>query len=268
MSSFLANIVLKGKIECLTGLHIGGSKEKLEIGGVDSPVIRDPYTKLPYIPGSSLKGKMRSLLSFSLDKADEDPNPKRYDAKCPLQRIFGTSAEDRNIGPSRLLVRDAHPDKETIEKWESMESELLYTEYKSENSVDRLTSAANPRFIERVVKGSVFDIEFVYGIYSIDSESDKHLDAKYFRYAIEALKLLEHSAIGKSGSRGYGQISFKFAEPLLVMRQDYAEGSENFKKSSKPNCHNEFAEKFTMRLSEFDENYINKFLSPLLSENP
>jgi CRISPR-associated protein Csm3 len=259
MASFIANIVLKGKLECLTGLHIGGSKEKLEIGGVDSPVIQDPYTKMPYIPGSSLKGKMWALLSFSLGKADQDPNPKKYDSSCPLQRIFGTSAEQRNIGPTRLLIRDAHPDEQTINMWKNLDSELLYTEYKPENHVDRLTSAANPRFIERIVKGSLFDLELVFGIYDVDDVND----SDYFKYIVEALKLLEHSALGKSGSRGYGQVEFKFAEPMLVTKQDYADGTEVFKNSSKPNSHESFKDKFAKRLSNFDSTYISDLLKHL-----
>lgn len=216
---FIANIILKGKMECLTGLHIGGSKEKMEIGGVDNPVLRDPVNKLPYVPGSSLKGKLRSLLAFSLGKAETDFSAK-FDENCPIQRIFGTSAENRNIGPSRLLVRDAYPNSDTIKMWESLDSELLYTEYKPENSIDRLTSAANPRFQERVVKGSVFDVEFIYGIYGQD-------DVDAFNSFLEALKLLEHSALGKSGSRGYGQVSFKFAEPIVIKAEDYKTGAYN-----------------------------------------
>jgi CRISPR-associated protein Csm3 len=224
MIQFKANIILKGKMECLTGLHIGGSKEKMEIGGVDNPVIRDPQTKLPYVPGSSLKGKLRSLLAFSLGKAETDMKDN-FNANCPIQRIFGTSAENRNIGPSRLLVRDLYADEKTIRMWENLDSELLYTEYKPENSISRLTSAANPRFQERVVKGSVFNVELIYGIYE-DADVDS------FTSVIESLKLLEHSALGKSGSRGYGQVSFKFDDPIIVRAEDYKDGGERFKKAN------------------------------------
>jgi CRISPR-associated protein Csm3 len=54
---FKENVIISGKIICNTGLHIGGSKEELEIGGTDAPVIIDPETRIPVIPGSSLKGK-------------------------------------------------------------------------------------------------------------------------------------------------------------------------------------------------------------------
>ncbi|MBW7888626.1 MAG: type III-A CRISPR-associated RAMP protein Csm3 [Bacteroidetes bacterium] len=261
---FIGNIILKGKIECLTGMHIGGSKDKLEIGGVDSPVIRDPNRNLPYIPASSLKGKMRSALEFSLgkilpNKKGESSGCNCLQPDCPVCRVFGSSAKDRKTGPTRLLIRDAYPDEETIEMWENLDSELMYTEYKSENSIDRLTSAANPRFIERVVKGSKFDVELVYGVYKIDTVDD----TLFFKNVIEALKLLEHSALGGSGSRGYGQIAFKFAEPFVVNRVDYVEGTQTFKDSSKPNSDPYFQNRFVKRLSEFDEHYISSVIGKL-----
>ncbi|HPN39739.1 MAG TPA: type III-A CRISPR-associated RAMP protein Csm3, partial [Melioribacteraceae bacterium] len=163
---FLANVILKGKIEVLTGLHIGGSKEKLEIGGVDSPVIRDPFTNYPYIPGSSIKGKMRMLLEFANGKVTNGKPHKSDDIHDEVCRIFGNFKDDTKGGPTRLTTRDAFPDKQTIDKWEKLDSELTFTEFKPENSIDRLTSEANPRFLERVVKGSFFDVEFVYSIYN------------------------------------------------------------------------------------------------------
>jgi CRISPR-associated protein Csm3 len=254
-AKFLGNIILKGKMECLTGMHIGGSKEKFEIGGVDSPVIRDPNTNYPYIPGSSLKGKMRSLLAFELgfEVIPKGGNKKDYKDKPAIYRIFGTGANDNNKqdGPSRLIIRDAYPDNKTIGMWENLDSELIYTELKGENTIDRLTSAANPRFIERVVKGSVFNVEFIYGVYRVDNTKDE----EYFKYVLDGLKLLEHSALGGSGSRGYGQISFKFTEPFLLTVEDYISGSKAFKDSCKPHDTLEDKEglEFKKRLSDFEE---------------
>lgn len=263
-AEFIGNIVLKGKLECITGLHIGGSKDKLEIGGVDSPVVRDPNTNYPYIPASSLKGKMRSLLEFSTGKILPNKNGESAGcncgkADCVVCRIFGSAAQNRKAGPTRLLIRDAYPDAATTEMWAKLDSELMYTEYKAENSIGRLTSAANPRFIERVVKGSLFDVEFVYGVYAID-EID---DTTYFTHVIESLKLLEHSALGGSGSRGYGQIAFKFAEPFVVTRMDYVNATQVFKDASKPHSDPIFEGKFVKRLSEFDEQYIASVVAPL-----
>lgn len=264
-ASFLGNVIFKGKLECLTGLHIGGSKEKFEIGGVDSPVIRDPNTNLPYIPGSSLKGKMRSLLSFELGVADFDP-PNRNDLKdtdkfhkiSPIIRVFGVPAEvlDTGFGPTRLVVRDSYPDEATIEMWKNLNTELQYTEYKPENKIDRITSAAMPRFLERVVKGSLFNVEFIFGIYRID---DITKDEEYLKYFIESLRLLEHSTLGHAGSRGYGQVAFKFAEPFIVMQKDYREGTITFKDASKSIAALEKLDmKIDKRLSDFDEEYLNK----------
>ncbi len=257
MARFLGNIVLKGQMECLTGLHIGGSKEKMEIGGVDSPVIRDPLTMYPYVPGSSLKGKMRSLLEYALGKVQPSNGQFRFcecgKPDCPICRVFGSAAENRSMGPTRLIVRDAHPSEKTIELWKSLDTELLYTEYKGENGIDRITSAANPRFVERVVKGSVFNVEFIYSVFDV---GDGIRDAEYFRHVLEALTLVEHSALGKSGSRGYGQVSFKFTEPMVVLAEDYRNATDVFKDASKPHQHPIFEGKFRLRLSDLDADYI------------
>lgn len=237
---FKGNIILKGKIECLTGLHIGGSKEKLEIGGVDSPVIRSPRNKYPYIPGSSIKGKMRHLLEFSTG-AVTMPIKKLGDvSKDPrIVRIFGIGADDSNesgLGPGRLIVRDCKPDEATVKIWTDMDSELLYTEYKPENTIDRLTSEANPRFIERVVEGSCFDFELVYGVYQIEEKDDAALikaTNEDLENIMAALRLLESSTLGKSGSRGYGHIRFHMKDPITVRVADYRDGTENYKTANK-----------------------------------
>lgn len=230
MAQFIGNILIRGKIECLTGLHIGGSKDKMEIGGVDSPVLRDPVTRRPYIPGSSLKGKMRMLLEYATGIVDQTGEVhKCAKADCPVCRIFGSSAaEERKCGPTRLLVRDAHPDDTTIGLWKNMDSELLFAEMKSENYLNRITSAANPRFLERVVKGSKFDLEMVYGLYDVDNEDDK----TFFKHVRTSLLLLEQSALGGNGSRGYGQIKFRFAKPLMIDRKAYQDGLDAVKQAT------------------------------------
>jgi len=225
---FQKNIVLRGQIETLTGLHIGGSKEKLEIGGVDSPVIRDPNTSLPYIPGSSLKGKMRMLLEFALDKVT--PKGDTYESKDTedeICRVFGNFTKGTAGGPTRLVVRDAYPSKSTIKMWEGLDSELQYTELKPENSINRLTSEANPRFLERVVKGSFFNLEMIYSIY--DEKDEENLKLVY-----QALRLLEHSGLGGSISRGYGRVKFRFADPVEVTVDDYKNGTESYTMSVAP----------------------------------
>ena len=222
MARFIGNIIVRGRLECLTGLHIGAGKDTAEIGGVDSPVVRDPDSRLPYIPGSSLKGKMRSMLEFATDKVSNGKVHLCNEDRCEVCRPFGSSAEQRKCGPTRLLVRDAYPDEKTQEMWEKLNTDLLYAEMKSENVLDRITSAANPRFIERVVKGSCFKLEMVYGVYQVDGVND--LD--FFAHVVTALRLLEDSALGGNGSRGYGQIRLKLTAPVFLSRQDYYEGSD------------------------------------------
>jgi CRISPR-associated protein Csm3 len=253
-ASFIGNLILRGKFECLTGLHIGGSKEKLEIGGVDSPVVRDPRTRYPYVPGSSLKGKMRSLLEFGLGKVPLNNDNDRKLEKggvsdaAEIVRLFGIGVDQRdqakdkkgdhlyNIGPSRLVIRDCHADEETRKWWKSLDTDLLYTEYKSENGINRLTSAANPRFIERVAAGSRFDFEMVYSLFDINEGKDAAIknakeDLDNLRMA---LLMLEHNFLGKSGSRGYGRIKFGFAQPIWISKGDYQTISESVKMAALP----------------------------------
>lgn len=216
-TQFLANIFLRGKIECLTGLHIGGSQTKFEIGGVDNPIIRDPVTRYPYIPGTSLKGKLRMLLEYHLGRVHEKGHPSE---DKEITTLFGIGASaNKKSDPVRLIFRDAYPDKATKRLWKSLDSELLYTEYKPENTIDRLTSHANPRYMERVVKGSRFDIEIICSIYQIgDVKGDAGKNLEHLK---EAMMLLEHSALGGSGSRGYGQIKFHMLDPVVFRKSDY-----------------------------------------------
>ena len=231
MAQFIGNIIVRGKIECLTGLHIGAGKDTAEIGGVDSPVVRDPHSRLPYIPGSSLKGKMRSMLEFATGKVRGGKVHTCNKADCAVCRPFGSSAADeRKCGPTRLLVRDAYPDETTVGMWEKLNTDLFYAEMKSENFLDRITSAATPRFIERVVKGSRFNLEMIYGVYQVDGVND--LD--FFTHVVTALRLLEDGALGGNGSRGYGQMRLKLADPVFLSGQDYREGSDAWKQVRQP----------------------------------
>jgi CRISPR-associated protein Csm3 len=220
----------------VTGTRIGGTQEKFEIGGIDNPVIKDPLTDLPYIPGSSLKGKLRSLLEWAREtKAVQVQHPKHgvftacHCGECVACRLFGVASDDSKVrlkaGPTRLTVRDAFPtgyetvleavkqgkelsaedlpENTTVRRWWEMLGEGINTELKSENFINRLTAEANPRTMERVPAGSEFQVEFVMDVY--DANGDKDL----LEALAEAMKLLEHSALGGSGSRGYGRVRFK-----------------------------------------------------------
>ncbi len=223
-------IIIAGVLECLTGLHIGASKENMEIGALDSPVVRDPITRRPYIPGSSLKGKLRALL----EKPTPDWVPNRNGgtrakpvmrhecddadaaAQCPVCRVFGSTGlgEGRNF-PARLRVRDLHLTAESFEMLEKIDTGLLYTEWKFENALDRVTSAANPRNLERVPKGSRFSASLVYDVEDLETAK---VDMDNLRLA---LRLLEDDALGGHGSRGYGQVKVEVQQIKGKRLKDY-----------------------------------------------
>lgn len=201
---------IEGELQTLTGLRIGGRKEEMEIGGLDNPIIREPIEDFPYIPGSSLKGKMRSLLELSEGKygpegevhgSDEDPCS---DANCPICRIFG-SGKNENCGPTRLIVRDAFLTDNSKKKLMDMRRQKgnFYTEIKKENVINRLKGKAiHLRDMERVPQNICFDIKMSYRI--LDNK-----DKEYFNKIIEAMRLLEKDYLGGCGSRGYGRIKFQ-----------------------------------------------------------
>jgi CRISPR-associated protein Csm3 len=190
---FNKNIVITGKIKLITGMHIGGLTDSIKIGGVDSPVITirvlGDDKEIPYIPGSSLKGKMRRLLS------------NVYDAKYKngiIEKVFGSKneAEGKNNTENitRAIFRDAYLD--------SNRSLDDVTEIKGENTIDPVTSKANPRFIQRVIPGSEFNYEIVLTVYEGDNERDM------VELIEEGFKLLKDSYIGGHGTRGYGRIDY------------------------------------------------------------
>lgn len=222
MNNFIANVILKGEIKTVTGLHIGGSKEKLEIGGVDLPVIRHPNNNYPYIPGSSIKGKMRMLMEYALGKVNSKGEVHScQSADCPICVLFGTSAKEAQLGPTRLIIRDATPTADTIAAWKKVETDLLYTELKGENFINRITSEANPRFIERVLPDSAFKLEMVLGFYDINGKTDQ---AETIKYLLQGLRLLQDNFIGGYGSRGYGKITFALYPPIVLTVEDYQKG--------------------------------------------
>jgi CRISPR-associated protein Csm3 len=253
-------IRIESKLLVETGLHIGGGNETLDIGGLDKPVIRDPLTQQPYLPGSSIKGKLRSILERLHNKPVNRKGSRdtyRYESDdvvdgyteisagqfvafqgastCPVSRLFGstgikcwipatdvtnevepeaktpqqtiagvahTKVTGRNA-PARLIVRDCHLDSTSAEKLKRVDTGLYMTEWKFENGIDRITSAANPRQVERVPAGSEFKFELVY---TIENEEQVIEDLKNLAIA---LAILEDDALGGHGSRGYGKIKFQ-----------------------------------------------------------
>jgi len=254
--NLLGKIIIKSDILVKTGLHIGGGAENLDIGGLDKSVIRDPITLQPYLPGSSMKGKLRSLLERMLNKplnrsggsgtyryesddtedgySDVQGNLVKFEGAkhCELSRVFGSTGKDcwiektvadsqqldykqtktiegkeyakikgRNYS-ARLIVRDAHLKADSAQRLQNIDTGLYMTEWKFENGIDRVTSAANPRQVERIPAGSIFEFEIVYTV-----EDETQVEKDLENIAI-ALKILEDDALGGHGSRGYGKINF------------------------------------------------------------
>jgi len=162
-------------------------------------------TGMPYIPGSSLKGKMRSLSEWYFDEIPAGGDPIRARADTRTARVFGISArKDQEIGPTRLVVRDARLSKTAEEEFKQGQP---ITEVKSENSINRLTAMANPRPMERVVPGVTFDFEIIYRVLD-NGDGGKMDEDNYKGVVLTALALVQADFLGSSGSRGCGQVRF------------------------------------------------------------
>lgn len=239
--TFLGKLILEGEIVCQTGLHIGAGKGSLEIGGADNPVVKDAFG-IPYIPGSSLRGRLRSLLEQTLglavpgelvylskrrgqevrihhsDRPDDEVcilfgrNPGR------AEKVTGDAIEGATATPARLTVYDAPLliDSITSQMRENLDDEL--TEVKSENAVDRITSQANPRTLERVPSGARFRFRMILDMLCPE---DKPLLAR----VVEGLRLLEDDALGGGGSRGNGRVAFSGLNLTWRGKDYYAKGA-------------------------------------------
>lgn len=127
----LGKLRLTSTLVVETGLHIGGGGENLDIGGLDKSVIRDPITQQPYLPGSSIKGKLRSTLERLLKKPLNRPGGSgtyRYEsddledgyteiangqyvafqgaATCPLSRVFGSTGGSKCCLKPEVVTRE------------------------------------------------------------------------------------------------------------------------------------------------------------------
>jgi CRISPR-associated protein Csm3 len=215
MRKLIKKIKLQYTIKVLTGLHVGGNKENVEIGGIDLPVIKlATRGNEPYIPGSSLKGKMRCLLEQAAGAPKVGMDQK-------VNNLFGIT-ESRTLNtdnkPSKLIVRDAILSKESKEALLACDNlDMPYTENKWENVIDRTKGVAeHPRQSERVPAGAVFNAEFVLNIW--DDDNEQELMALFEK----GIRLLENDYLGGSGSRGYGQIKFgEFVKTELSDANDW-----------------------------------------------
>jgi CRISPR-associated protein Csm3 len=238
----VGKLILSSDLHCETGLHIGAGKGSLEIGGADNPVVKDAFG-LPYIPGSSLRGKLRSLLENALgltspselvylskrrgqevrihqsDRPDDEicllfgRNPGR------MERVEGEALDSKIASPARLTVYDAplDPDSITAQMRENLDDEI--TEVKSENAIDRITAQANPRTLERVPAGARFRVRMVLDVLC---DEDKALAPRL----LEGLRLLEDDALGGGGSRGSGRVRFSNLKMTWRNRDFYSSGGE------------------------------------------
>lgn len=198
----LKKLVYTGTLTLKTGLHIGGTNAALNIGGPDKFVVRNPINNIPYIPGSSLKGKMRSLVEIKNGetnggKPSNNPNSK-------AGKLFGISGDSDNSRPSRLIVRDAELD---INATDFSNTDLPYTESKTEVAIDRVTAKANPRTFERVPAGAKFKLNMVLNVFEGENEAELKATLR------QAIELLQDDYLGGHGSRGYGQVEIELGIP-------------------------------------------------------
>jgi len=247
MLAFQGKYVLTGRLRLITGLHIGGREAEYEIGGQENPVVKDPLTGEPYIPGSSLKGKIRSLLEWAYQSQwnliqlrrrrdrwesevrDTDDNGALTD----LSIVFGPWDVEKKathpVGPTRVIFRDAFLTEASRQELERVIGGSL-TEVKAENAIDRVISRANPRTMERVPAGARFDIEILFEVY-------EDADHQRLRYVLQGLRLLEDSALGGGGSRGSGRVQLEGLSLEWRGRDYYTDGRNPLSLASDKRVH-------------------------------
>lgn len=227
----LGRMFITGEVHLITGLHIGGSESLFAIGGVDSAVVADSITQRPYIPGSSLRGKMRSLLEKLEGKVTgqtiQDATIHQCHSQgdyetCPICNLFGIAAggSDKQLRnkPTRLVVRDVQLTDDSAKQLLEARTTLPYTEVKTEVSIDRVTShASGLRQIERVPAGAVFGpMTLIVSIY-------QDQDVDWLKDLVKAMSLLEDDYLGGSGSRGSGHVIFRGLKVSLKAGAGYQE---------------------------------------------
>lgn len=216
-------ITIKGYINCLTGLKIGGTKETVGVGETDNPIIRHPVTRLPYIPGSSLKGKLRSLIEIKPQYNTKTPSTGRPCdcGQCDICHLFGHSNVRAGQQPSRLIFRDALLEEDS----ENELKEALpgsFVEVKTEIAMDRNTGSAQRgalRQQERVPEGTQFDFEMVIRLF----EEDEPRKKAYFELLADGFLMLESDYLGGCGTRGYGKVEITEDTSNKPMHEYFAE---------------------------------------------
>lgn len=216
IKQLIGKLTIEAQMELKTGMHIGKSSDFSPIGAVDTVIVRDPITLKPMVPGSSMKGKLRYLLSrvFATkvisDFKDED---------IQLKRLFGSSQGEEGIILSRLQFHDLFLTDESIDKLSKMDLDLPYAEIKFENTISRTTSEAMPRQLERVPKGAIFQFKLTYNIEDLE---EMEQDLRNIQLGLE---LLADDYLGGHGTRGYGRVAFNNIE---VSPKIYSEDDEEY----------------------------------------
>ncbi len=219
---------INGKIVLKTGLHIGAGSDEIHIGGIDTPVVKDPLMDWPYIPGSSLKGKIRTLLEWATNRVSSGGKPwSTKESDDPIARIFGNGSNmpEYEGGPTRVSFSDCFLDEY---KAREMIKKGALTEEKTEVVIDRMkgtVGGGGPRRIERVPAGAEFNFEIAYKVYDMGDNGAQ--DEKNLKLLLIGMKLLELDALGGSGSRGYGKVKF---EDVAVDGDKSVWGSVDIKK--------------------------------------
>jgi CRISPR-associated protein Csm3 len=237
----IGKLILEGEMHCETGLHVGAGKGSLEIGGADNPVVKDAHGR-PYVPGSTLRGRIRALLEQATgmavpselvfiskrkgqevrihqsDRPDDEIGILFGRSPGRMEKVGGGDIESNHATPARLSVFDAPlvPESITPQMRETLDDEL--TEVKSENAIDRITSQANPRTLERVPAGARFRVRMVVDILCPE---DSALPA----LLMQGLRLLEDDALGGGGSRGSGRVRFDNLKMTWRAKDYYASGA-------------------------------------------
>lgn len=203
----VAHHEIQGEIVCVSGIRVGGSDDVLQIGGTDLSCIKNPTTLEPYIPGSSIKGKMRSELERKLGRfggKDGDEPCGCGSVDCMICRVFGPHKKSKhNLGPTRIIVRDGLP----------VPGQRLDLELKPENVISRSTGTAqHPRQVERVIAGARFRLKL--GLQVLDLDEKVTYGGAEGPQALQellkdGLRELEKTGLGSGVSKGSGEIRFE-----------------------------------------------------------
>ena len=215
-ASLYGKLKISGRLTLLTGTHIGASSEFSPIGAVDSVVVRDPLTKEPILPGSSVKGKMRTLLAKAFASETGTLNSKIEDDPDTVKRLFGSHRPE--IRPARLQFFDLRMNPDNKAMLKNADTDLYLSEIKFENTINRQTAMAMPRQIERVPAGSVFDFHIMYSVENMDEVKED------VEHIASAMALLQTDYIGGHGSRGYGKLAISQIDLKVIDTMKRLEG--------------------------------------------